>query len=328
MRRAAMVAIAVGLAAGAALAGPLQPERVASSAKWVAHLDVEAAMKAELVQFVLQQPDVMAKVEAAVKKGMEKLGIDPTKDIKSITLYGMGYEKTQAVAIGQGKVDKDKLLALIPKDGHEQLEYNGVTIHSWPDPKGGTTNGCFWGDDTVVLAGDVANIKLAIDVLAGKKDNLTKGELAAALPKAPAGTALTLAARDLESAPKKENDPGVFIHKFNWLSLVAGESEGNGFLTITGQAKNAEDAQEIRDGLNGLIAFVKMAARHMKAGDPRLADVAELLKGVSIGGEGATVTASGSWPVAKLKEVAEKAIKAKAARIEANKEQQGEGKKN
>jgi len=79
------------LAPQAGLAGPFQPERVASTAKWVVHLDAEAAMASQVVQSVLQQPDVAAKVAEGVKQVQAVAGLDLTKDIKSVTVYGADY---------------------------------------------------------------------------------------------------------------------------------------------------------------------------------------------------------------------------------------------
>lgn len=310
MNRAALVATAgLLVATSVATAGPFQADRVASTAKWVAHVDVQAAMKTELAKFVMRQPVVAEHVEKAVRRSVAKLGLDPTRDLDSITVYGTGYEPRAAVAIVTGRFDRQKLLALIPKDGHQQENHGNATVHSWQNPKGGVSHGCFFNDETLVLANDLDNLKTALDVLTGQADDVSKGELAPLLPVMAAGTIFMMAGRDLQLP---DDRAGGMIRRFVSLAAVAGEDGENAFAQITGQARDVQSAENVRRMLNGLLAMAALSSD--QAGDARLSPLAALAGGITVGGQDATVTVSASFKVARLKDVIEHLLSPAAER--------------
>jgi hypothetical protein len=302
-RLGAMVVVAAVLAmsVAAAQAGPLQQERVASTAKWVVHVDVEAAMATDLATTILKQENVAAEVAKGVKRLVDVTGCDPTKDIKAVTAYGTTFEKDHGVLIAQAKFDREKLLALVTLAGdHKETAYGAVTLHQWTDKnsKGRTLYGCMYLKDLVLLASDVDGLKLAVDVLDGKKDNLTKSDLAALLPKDK--SVVVAAAKDIELPKGDDQHVPAMFQSLTSAAFSCGESDGKATFSLSVVCRDAKAAENIRTFVSGMVALVSMAGAQ---DENQPAECAELLKGITVGGNDKTVTLSGKWDLATLKKL-------------------------
>ena len=298
---AAMV-LAVSAAAVPAQAGPLQQERVSATAKWVFHVDVEAMMATDLATTILKQEKVAAEVAKGVKKFVELTGCDPTKDIKAVTAYGATFEKDHGVLIVQASFDREKLLALVTlSEDHKETAYGAVALHQWTDKnsKGRTLYGCLYLKDLVLLASDMDSLKLAVDVLDGKKDNLTKSDLAALLPKDK--SIVVAAAKDIELPKGNDQHVPAMFKSLESAAFSCGQADGKATVSVTVVCRDAKDAGNIRNFVTGMLALASMSGAQEENQPP--AECAELLKGIVVGGEDKTVTVSGKWDVAVLKKL-------------------------
>ncbi|MDD4890024.1 MAG: hypothetical protein PHU85_08845 [Phycisphaerae bacterium] len=306
MKRAMMISAMALLVASAVLAGPFQPAQVPADAKWVAHVDVEAGLASQIGKFTLTQIPA-EELQKGVKECLDKAGFDPTKDVKSITAYGTAYDEKSLAAVAEIKLDKAKVIEAIGKKaGHKESTYNGQTIHEWtkqdkPAEEGAKADvmyGCFVADNKIVLAASMDSVQAAIDVLAGKKDSLAKGGDLAAMVKPSAGSLVFMAARDIalpDEVPAA--GPLALIKKVKTGTMEICEADKKFSFKVTGAMTAAEDADQARKMLAGLLAMVSMVD---PAENPGAADAIELVKGITVGGENAGVTITGSWDVEKL----------------------------
>lgn len=85
--------VITGLAAftaTAAHAGDFQPKRVAADAKWLAFVNVEGLVNSTLGKFMIEHGDDLGFELDDMQEVEAQIGINPMKDIRSVTIYGEG----------------------------------------------------------------------------------------------------------------------------------------------------------------------------------------------------------------------------------------------
>ena len=107
--------LVTGMAAGGS-AEPLDYAQVPAEAQWLVHVDLGAISRGVVSQKIvdrwLQLP--------ATRQGMQRFrwatGVDLSKDLEDITIYGRSYEQDRAVTIFRAKVDQERLRATCAGD--------------------------------------------------------------------------------------------------------------------------------------------------------------------------------------------------------------------
>lgn len=224
------LAITVALG-GSTQAAPLELKQVAADAKWLAHLDVDALRQSTVVQHAWQaalarHPDAEAKL--AFVRGV--LGMDLTKDIHGLTCYGQHLGKPQGVLIIAGQFDPNHLAALATLlPGSTRSDYRDYHLASWTCECHGHSQpaaAVLRSKDQLVIAGSVADLQAALDVLDGKAAGLTgESSLAGNIPP---GTSFVLRVQGIKDADFPCHIP-VLKH-LESLRLVSGEHEGKSFV--------------------------------------------------------------------------------------------------
>jgi hypothetical protein len=294
------------------LAGPVDQKQISADAKWAVHADVEALLASDTGKFVLAEIEKQPQAQAGLKVFATTFGIDLTKDIKGITLYGADFSDKTGVAIINCKFDKDKLTTILKTNPtYKESKLGERTVHQWQDqaPAGKaadkdkapaeeatakpTKYGVFFADDLAVITQDRDVLAVALDVLDGKKDNLTKGALAKALT-APKGAFLTGALCDLAQAAKGKPEPqAALFKKMDSATLVAGEDAGKVFAHLSVTAVDAQTATDLRKMADGFLAFLDLAKdMQNEAGQHAIpASLSAIIKDVKVASDGATVNA-------------------------------------
>jgi hypothetical protein len=306
---------------GAARAGRLDAAKVSGEAKWVAHMDVEALLASDFGQHILKQIEAGGHAEG-IEEFTEKVGFDPTRDLRSITLWGEDYKPDGGVAIIEGKVDKDKLLKLAAENqGHKTAKYGNYVLQSWTQkPQNALDDGVRWGtfyrDDVVIITRDREVLEDAIDTLNDKKATMA-GQVAAALvPEASKGAFLSMAASDVPDLPKAGRR-GAWLKKVHSAYAELGEADGRMFMNISASAATEKDAQQFRDMLQGMLAFARMGLDRVEENEQPLPLWAPLARAATVGGQGTVVTMvleMATKDVIELMRSAEEARKARRAR--------------
>ena len=293
--------LVVALIAAAAPAEPFRPQRVPSDAKWVMHIDLQAIVNSNAGQLVIEearQRGLDEKIEAV----KSLYGVNPLVDFRSITLFGTGYQPQDAVAVAQMGSNLGKLedVVRLSKD-YQLLGYRGHVIHSWIEAKGpgaGQRKYCgVWPDDMLdqtllVIADTDKQVTTTIDLLEGRRHDLSASD-SAVLAKRPAtGSFLFVASDELD--PSVMKDPrSAMLQAARNMTMDLGESDGNIFAHATMEAITAEKAMQIHQMMQGMMAMAQMAP---PAQDGSLPPGAQLAQAVKVNRNESTVTADFQYP--------------------------------
>lgn len=315
MKRAMMVSALVLVMATGLLAGQFQPAQVPANAKWVVHVDVEGFLASQVGKAVMAAIPAET-IKAAVAECQEKAGFDPTKDVKSVTVFGTEFNESGAAGVLEVKIDKAKAIAAASaKNDHKEAAYGELTIHEFTK-KGAPAEGekkeslflVFAPNDRIVMAPTADAVKAATDVLLAKRDSLTKGGELAELAKPAAGSLFLVAAKDIALPDGVvPGDQAAVVKKLKTARMEVCEADKKFTCKSVGTATDADSAKEMREKMSGLLAMVGMMTA--AGDDPKTAAIAEVIKGITVGGEGTAITITAAWDVEKVLA----AIKAAAA---------------
>lgn len=273
-------AVLLPLLSLAALAGPPEPKHLPADAKWYIHLDVDAAKQTVLYQTALEAVRLQFPVDDVLAQVKGAIGVNPLTDIAGITVYNNSFEKDAGAVLIYATVDKDRLMGAIAQNpGHKDVPYGKHLLHSWVDNNDGKTkHGAFYGDGLIVMGDRDETLKRAIDVLDGGKPG------GSALVKAPAKGAFLTAAADL--AQSDDHNISQLLSNSEAATASAGETEGVFRLSLNLVAKTAEQGAQLKQLLDGVKAFAQLGAGR------DLPTAASLVRQVTVGGDGAKITAS------------------------------------
>lgn len=271
-------------ASGLASADRFDPRRVAQGAAWVAHVDVERLAASELYS-VLSEGGTL-RLEDQVEE-LAELGVDPLKDLKSVTLYGVG-ERSVVMLLGNERLD-GALERLKAAGEYRREELDGKPLHVFGEDcwvavlaREGST------DRLVVQADDRASVKLACDVLEGRARSLGSSEAGAKRFVPGEGSMLFAAANErLEALDGLELGSNV-VRLAEELVLDLGEARGELFASLALTAKDAREATQLLQVLQGATALVGLVAGE----DPEVGRVLrDLVGGLRFSTEGERVRA-------------------------------------
>jgi hypothetical protein len=281
------IAFSVVLPAKAAdpqLVGLLMPD-----AQVVAGVNVDQAKATPFGQYVLSQ------VQTSDPKFQELIsltGFDPTRDVREVLVASNNTSKTShtGLFLARGNFDPGKIAAAATEKGAATETYGGVTILE--DPK--QTNGIAFLSASLVVAGDLASVKAAIDrqklaapipanlaVLINQWSTSQDGWAISAVP---------LSA--LHPSTNAPNLPGLNGQgAFQAIQSAAGGVKFGNNIVVTGQAMadTAQNAQAMADALKLLVNLAQMQAGN----DPR---VAALIQSLQINATGTVLNVSVSLP--------------------------------
>ena len=166
--------------AGFVSAGPIVPKDIGADAKWFGHVDCEALRSMKLIQKLKDKCPIQQQCQAKMEKLAEKLGMNPMEDILGATLYSTRYDGQIGVGLVYvKKLDRKKMASLLTEKhpDHKTSEYGSRTLHMWTiehHEKKMNLTGTFAADNLIVIGVDAEQVKLALDVLDGKKPCLTE----------------------------------------------------------------------------------------------------------------------------------------------------------
>ena len=283
-----MIGACLGFVLCSALqAGPLEKQQVPSGAKWVLHADVEAFLASKTGGFILDELNKsgLEQWTAVVKNAF---GIDPSKDLQGVTVYGPDFEKDNGIVLVRAKMEQDKLLAVLKANkAYRESKHGDHVVHRWRDePKGAEPGaikfGCFHGKDLAVIAPSLDMLKLALGVLDEKTDSLAKVDAESTLLPAPAkGVFLTAALTDLPQVAKQDPKAGALALAES-ARLQVGESGEKVFVRLAVTAQTPKVAADLRKMAEGCFAFLSLVGQIEEDGKPAFPPVmAAVLKDLS-----------------------------------------------
>ena len=271
---------------------------VMPDAKVLAGVNVDQAKTSPFGQWVLGQMQLQ---DTQLKELTKLTGFDPTNDVHELLVAssstpaaaGAPGAHPTGLAVARGNFDPAKINALVLLKGGTSETYNGVTIVE--DPK--QTSGLAFLGSTIVVAGDLANVKAAIDrqtkaaplpaTVAVQVNNWSSTQDAWAVVAVPPST--------LHPATGMPPIPGVGAqgqnNAFQNIQSAAGGVKFGTNIVVTAQATagTAQDATQMGDALKLLASLALM----QQNGDP---NITALLQSLKVTTNGPVLNATVSLP--------------------------------
>jgi hypothetical protein len=252
-------------------AAPFDQQTVPAGAKWFIHFDIEGLAASHIGGLIVQEL-TKGTSGAGIDALANLTGVNITKDLRSITMYGMSHADNAGMVVVRGKLDHGKLITLVKtNETYKEIKYGNFVVHQWTDnPKaakpGPTQYAAFPKDDTLAITQD---LKQLLSLLDGKRD---------ASAKAPAvsyskGAYLVAYATDL-AAQAKDKPEAALMSKIASVILENGEDNGKIFLRLAITAANDQVAGDLREVGVGLLALGKLL--------PLPDEAAAMLKGATV----------------------------------------------
>lgn len=273
--RCGVLALTLGLLVTPLLqAAPLEAKHVAGNAKWVVHVDVDAMRESLVVRNAyhgLVELHPLGKLaEGILDRSREIVGMDPRKDLKSITAYGARVGRPEGVLLVVADLDIKALQQAIKiAPDYHTTTYGSYELHAWTQlvPRATkTVVAAYRAPDTLVIADSPKAVEAALDVLDGKATRLAGDSPLAAAPEA--GTTVLLRAIGIGAEPLPGDPP--FGKALDTLGITMGENAGASFFHGKLTVKSTEVAGHIQQILLGVRALGLLNARDPD--DKRLAE--------------------------------------------------------
>jgi len=266
---------------------------IPGDAQWVVHLDVQKLLSTEFGNWLLNGTkfNKFKKINNVLR---EKFKIDPLHDLMSVTAVGIGKGEHEAVIFINGKMDKKHLLGFLDLDpNHNQSPYGKYTIHGW----GGGELGVFAKDNLLMIGHSELAIKHALDVLDGKRQNMTASKLLTYWREIPRDAFLSAAAHNISSLVH-DKEASVIMKKTGMALFLALEKKEILKLALKLNTDSPETAQNIKQLVMGFIAL-----GNMKLNDPKDKhhQLFRLLQDIKVNQTGHIVQMELAYPSKELK---------------------------
>lgn len=263
MRQHLTAALLLFSSAAPLQAGGFDRARVPAGAVAVAHVDVEALMRSQLVaELQRQHPDLAGELDLGEHNPM-LAGLQPLRDVRSITVFASDVSKQKLAAVVQVDGKLEALLQVaMGLEPYEALVVDGRTIHSWSD---GDDQRIFvyvqevGADRLVLIANDTQLLGQGLAVLTTGAPNLANSPHAVMRAAAQPG-AIVFAASAEPLSKLGEVDASSSVARLVQGAVVQmGEQQGALFGSVALLTEKAEDALRLSQVLQGLTALASLA---------------------------------------------------------------------
>jgi len=273
-------------------ASTLQKSIIPEEADWVIHFDVEKFLSTPYGDHLLNTENILG----LSKKNAQfqgKYQINILEDINGVTLYGFGNDEDNSVLCLKGTFDQEYLLGLLAdEDSHKEIQHNKFIIHAWDKHEFGV----FVDDSLALLAQDETSIKKALDVIAGKRPNVTSSSLMSYINEIPSNVFFAAMAKDISEMAKHESDVFIFQKTESALFTLTDEKD-NINLRLNFTVKTLEDAKNMESVIRGLISLANMQMEESQR------DILLPLEKMIISTEGKNIRVELSYPAQDLVDI-------------------------
>jgi hypothetical protein len=233
-------------------AASLKTAIIPADAQWVVHVDIERLVSTKLFELIMARKDSKDILEGK-NKMVEKLGIDPLKDLTGITIFGSGKGEKNAVVSLTGNLNKTHLVSLVKQvKDHKELKHGKHTIYQWED----AGFGAFVKDNMLLMGKAEESIRNALDVIAGKKKSIKNTQLMSYLQEVPKGAVIQMVVDDISSVVGK-SEP-MILQKTGMAFFMAMEKDEALNLKLKMTTDTNETAANIGQIINGFVAMARM----------------------------------------------------------------------
>ncbi len=259
-----VVVILVGInGLPSASAGDLNPAYVPAEAQWLVHVDYESLSGSAMWQKIRDEKPVVSKmVQVWMKK---RYGIDPSTDLKSITMFSRDYREYTGTVIVDAEYDATKINDRLKTEmNHRTTEWQNHILHTITLSKQHPADDGPSGDEemtvvmvdknTILLASSVLNAQENLKLLAGDAPSLKDKDSPLLNDNVDQawiyGAAINLGS--LKEHPLSM--PIIAQHQqINWS--FGSKSDGELYEKAEMVAQSEEVAKKMKTVLDGIVAF-------------------------------------------------------------------------
>jgi hypothetical protein len=213
-------------------------------------------------------------------------GMDPRKDVRDATAYGLDTDKRNGVLIVRAKVNREFLTRMVEKAAdHKTMKHGDYTLHAWTHKRGrhsGPAVGAFYKDDVLVFARTEAAVANALDVLDGRR-----GPVAGDAPLAGRVRPGSIVVARATAVDPDTRCP--VLKQGRAFRVALGEHEGKSFYRARLEMASPAAADDVVDVVKGFTALASLRW----GGE---ADAMKLVDGAKTAVDGSTCTIS--WDAA------------------------------
>jgi hypothetical protein len=278
---------------------PVRRERLPAEVDFVMHLDLEGFKTTNLYRMVLESEDMQTDFDE-LGEIEERFGLDPLRDLRAFTLFKVENEEEPTVVLLSTSTKVDAALEKLKHErGYRRLSEGAIELHTWKEEDHADESVFAYlhgaGDErVVVLASQRESAVRAARVLRGELPSLAKS--GTGLTVAPAeGSFLYMSASDLSEMDEFAPASQVF-GLAQGLQFDVGEAGGFLRAHVGVTTKNADDAFELANVVNGFVSLARLAGR--EAGE-----ALELLTGLKVQSRGTNVTLDFEYELERLVEL-------------------------
>jgi hypothetical protein len=262
----------------------------------VAGVNVDQAKATPFGQYVLNQ--IAAGQNSELSDLTSRTGFDPTRDVHELLVGSNSTANHNGLCVARGSFDPAKITAAATSNGGTTETYNGTTIIEDTNQ----THGVAFLSSSIVVAGDLADVKAAIDrqknpapipsSLAVQINQWSTSQDAWGITNAPLSS--------LHPAPGAPSLPGLNGGQgtFQAVQSAAGGVKFGNSVVVTGLAKadTQQNAQTLADTVKLLASLAQMQASN----DPNLAS---LVQSLQVSASGTSVNLSLSLPEDQFEQI-------------------------
>jgi hypothetical protein len=278
---------------------------VMPDAKVIAGINVDQAKATPFGIYVLGQ---IAPQNQAIQELATLLNFDPRRDVSELLVASTAAAGHAGLVVARGVFDPATIAAAALAAGAKSETYNGINILE--DPK--QANGVAFLDSTLVVVGDVANVKAAMD--RKNSPSVLQGALLSQVTQwsqtEDAWVVSTVPPSSLKLAPGAPQVPGLSGQgAFSTIQQVAGGVKFGATVALTAQAQT--DTAANATVMAGALQFLANLAQAQSTQNPQ---AGALLKSLTVTAQGVDVNIALSLPADQFEQLAKPAARARAAK--------------
>lgn len=187
-------------------ASSLQKSIVPAEALWVIHVDLIKFKASRLGDIVLNEINALG-LKDKIGHFQKQFKMDLLNDIDGVTAIGLGKDEKDMVVCLKGNFNQEYLLGLLGmEDSHQEIPYGKYTLHNWDSDE----FGAFVDNDLTLIAQSKNALIRVLDVISGKKADISSSSLMAYLKKVPSNAFVSAMVKDISAIAEEETDVFVF----------------------------------------------------------------------------------------------------------------------
>jgi hypothetical protein len=263
-------------------ADPFNANRVPEKAKWYLHFDMDNFKKTSigknLIEKTLEDPGV-----AQLNDVLRLIGIDPAKNLKNITIYGMDFNKSNWLLVYEGSVYVVKLLDLIKTNGTYEVNNNsGIDVYS--TVYSGNKFYFFIQDNILYASKEIHLINAHIQMVTGQEKSLKDVNIATGISM---NSLMVFGSADRLPDDGKDATMSEIIKIVTKISGGVKEESGIVKAEVVLETASQESADTLNQFLQGIIGMGKLKFS-------KVPELLEAVKGIVVTKDNTKIMIKGS----------------------------------